>query len=87
MGYEPLCIVRTSSVILSLPSVTVGTRCAPTGSWPSGGAIHSAAKSATACDDNARKGKAEALRKVIDERLCKTLILAGAPGRPDQEAG
>lgn len=40
-------------------------------------AIQSAAQSAMACDDNALKGKAEALRKVIQERLGKTLILAG----------
>lgn len=40
-------------------------------------AIQSAAQSAMASDDNALKGKAEALRKVIQERLGKTLILAG----------
>ena len=40
-------------------------------------AIQSAAQSAMASDDNALKGKAEALRKVIDERLGKTLKLAG----------
>ncbi|MBU2043290.1 MAG: hypothetical protein KKA37_14915 [Alphaproteobacteria bacterium] len=40
-------------------------------------AIHDAARSAMGADDNALKGKAEALRKVIDERLGKTLKLAG----------
>ena len=40
-------------------------------------AIHDATRSAMGADDNARKGKAEALRKVIDERLGKTLKLAG----------
>jgi hypothetical protein len=39
--------------------------------------IHDAARSAMGADDNALKGKAEALRKVIDERLGKTLKLAG----------
>lgn len=41
-------------------------------------AIHDAARSAMGADDNALKGKAEALRKVIDERLGKTLKLAGS---------
>ena len=40
-------------------------------------AIHGAAQSAMASDDNALKGKAEALRTVIDGRLGKTLKLAG----------
>ena len=40
-------------------------------------AIHDAARSAMGSDDNALKGRAEALRKVIDERLGKTLKLAG----------
>ncbi|MDO9589068.1 MAG: hypothetical protein Q8R45_00455 [Brevundimonas sp.] len=40
-------------------------------------AIHDAARSAMGADDNALKGRAEALRKVIDERLGKTLKLAG----------
>jgi hypothetical protein len=40
-------------------------------------AIHDATHSAMGADDNALKGKAEALRKVIDERLGKTLKLAG----------
>lgn len=40
-------------------------------------AIHDSARSAMGADDNALKGKAEALRKVIDERLGKTLKLAG----------
>lgn len=40
-------------------------------------AVHDAARSAMGADDNALKGKAEALRKVIDERLGKTLKLAG----------
>lgn len=40
-------------------------------------AIHDAVRSAMGADDNALKGKAEALRKVIDERLGKTLKLAG----------
>ena len=40
-------------------------------------AIHDATRSAMGADDNALKGKAEALRKVIEERLGKTLKLAG----------
>lgn len=40
-------------------------------------AINDAARSAMGADDNALKGRAEALRKVIDERLGKTLKLAG----------
>lgn len=40
-------------------------------------AIHDAAQSAMRADDNALKGQAEALRRVIDERLGKTLKLAG----------
>jgi len=40
-------------------------------------AIHAAAQSAMASDDNALKGRAEALRKIIEERLGKTLKLAG----------
>lgn len=45
-------------------------------------AIHDAARSAMGADDNALKGRAEALRKVIDERLGKTLKLAsGLSGR------
>ena len=40
-------------------------------------AVHDAARSAMGADDNALKGRAEALRKVIDERLGKTLKLAG----------
>ncbi|MFN3668935.1 MAG: hypothetical protein ACK4VY_06465 [Brevundimonas sp.] len=39
-------------------------------------AIHDATRSAMGADDNALKGRAEALRKVIRERLGKTLILA-----------
>ena len=40
-------------------------------------AIHEATRTAMGADDNALKGQAEALRKVIDERLGKTLKLAG----------
>jgi hypothetical protein len=40
-------------------------------------AVHDSARSAMGADDNALKGRAEALRKVIDERLGKTLKLAG----------
>jgi hypothetical protein len=40
-------------------------------------AINDAAHSAMGADDNALKGRAEALRTVIDERLGKTLKLAG----------
>lgn len=40
-------------------------------------AIHDATRSAMGADDNALKGQAEALRKVVDERLGKTLKLAG----------
>jgi hypothetical protein len=40
-------------------------------------AIHDASRSAMGADDNALKGKAEALRKVVDARLGKTLKLAG----------
>ena len=39
--------------------------------------VHDSARSAMGADDNALKGRAEALRKVIDERLGKTLKLAG----------
>ncbi len=45
-------------------------------------AIHDATRSAMGADDNALMGRAEALRKVIDERLGKTLKLAnGLSGR------
>lgn len=40
-------------------------------------AIHDAARAAMGADDNALKGKTEALRKVFDERLGKTLKLVG----------
>lgn len=40
-------------------------------------AVHDAARSAMGAEDNALRGRAEALRKVIDERLGKTLKLAG----------
>lgn len=40
-------------------------------------AIHDAARSAMGADDNALKGRAEALRKVIEDRLGKTLKLVG----------
>lgn len=40
-------------------------------------AVHDAARSSMGAEDNALRGKAEALRKVIDERLGKTLKLAG----------
>lgn len=40
-------------------------------------AIHDAVQSAMAADDNALRGRAEALRKVIEQRLGKTLKLAG----------
>jgi hypothetical protein len=40
-------------------------------------AVHDAARSAMAADDNALKGRAEALRKVVEERLDKTLALSG----------
>lgn len=39
-------------------------------------AIHDAARSAMGADNNALKGRAEALRKVVDARLGKTLTLA-----------
>lgn len=39
-------------------------------------AIHDAAQSAMGADDNALKGKAEALQKVVGDRLGKTLKLA-----------
>lgn len=39
-------------------------------------AIHDAARSAMGADDNALKGRAEALRRVVDQRLGKTLTLA-----------
>lgn len=44
-------------------------------------AIHDAARSAMGADDNALKGRAEALRKVVEERLGKTLKLAGGLSR------
>lgn len=44
-------------------------------------AVHDAARSAMGADDNALKGRAEALRKVVDERLGKTLKLAGGLAR------
>lgn len=40
-------------------------------------AVHEAARSAMAADDNALKGAAERLRQVIEQRLGKTLKLAG----------
>ena len=40
-------------------------------------AIHDAARSAMGADDNALKGKAEALLKVLDARLGKTMVLVG----------
>ena len=39
-------------------------------------AIHDAARSAMGADDNALKGRAEALRRVVEARLGKTLTLA-----------
>lgn len=44
-------------------------------------AIHDAARSAMGADDNALKGRAEALRKVIEERLGKTRRLIGGLSR------
>lgn len=44
-------------------------------------AVHDAARSAMGADDNALKGRAEALRKVVEERLGKTLKLAGGLSR------
>lgn len=40
-------------------------------------AVHDAARSAMGADDNALKGKAEALLKVVDGRLGRTLTLVG----------